>query len=460
MWNLKRAHMNIARPLVAFSLVFTYLSVAFADPTADHQRSPNSAAIKEVNSGKRTVANAAWWGFDPADSTRFLQAAIDSGAKKVIVSNVGRDWIIAPITLASNQEIVFEPGVVVTAKPGEFHGLHDSLFKATDLANIRLTGYGATLRMQKSDYMTDKYEKAEWRSGIFLNGCSGVVVEGLTIRDTGGDGIYLGDWGKGYNDNITIKDVLFDDNYRQGISIISAEKVLVENCVLKNTRGTGPAAGIDLEPDNEGSRLTEIVVRNCIADNNDGPGFCVSPAKLSSKSHDISVLFENCLVSSGQSHGFMVSAVRDDGPQGYIEFRNCHAQNTRLHGARILDKSARSAVVRFVNCTWRNVAVGDPDSGEWDPQHPNRYEGVANYPIVIHLRGSSWSTQPGGIVFEDCTVFDDEDRPFLAYRAPFDNPPGLTAVSGTITVVNPHGATMELGPATKSITLRVNTAAR
>ena len=32
-----------------------------------------------------TVVVASCWGFDPADSTEFLQAALDSGARKVII---------------------------------------------------------------------------------------------------------------------------------------------------------------------------------------------------------------------------------------------------------------------------------------------------------------------------------------------------------------------------------------
>src|SRR5688572_2033662 len=125
----------------------------------DQRRQANPAAVAEVQAGKRTEANAAWWGFDPKDSTRFLQAAINSGAKTVIVSNMGADWIITPITLAGDQEIIFEPGVVVTAKPGEFHGTHDSLFRADSKTGITLIGYGATLRMQKADYQSDKYQK-------------------------------------------------------------------------------------------------------------------------------------------------------------------------------------------------------------------------------------------------------------------------------------------------------------
>lgn len=404
----------------------------------DNFRRENPAAVAEAKAGSRETVSAAWWGFNETDATPFLQAAINSGAKRVVVPNMGTDWVVTPITLEANQEIFFEAGVVVTAKPGAFKGSHDSLFSAKEKGGITIGGYGATLRMQKADYMTDAYSKAEWRTAIYFDSCHDIRVYGLTIRDTGGDGIYLGDSGEpGYSRAVTIADVLFENNYRQGISLISAEDVVIHNCVFKDTGGTGPAAGIDLEPNHPASRLVNITVRNCVAENNEGPGFIVSPSGLSSKSKDVSVLIENCFVKSGRSHGVMVSGVRDDGPGGSIEFRNCHIRNIRLHGARILDKSASGARVRFVNCTWKDVAQ--------DPIDSSGFKAVPNVPIMIHLRSLSWSQTPGGVDFEDCMVIDEQCRPFIAYRAPFPDAPSLHDVKGTFTVTNPETAKTDFG---------------
>ena len=73
-------------------------------------------------SSKIQEAKASWWGFDPDDSTRMLQEAINSGARKLIVDNVGKPWIVTGIALASNQEILFERGVEVLAKKERFQG--------------------------------------------------------------------------------------------------------------------------------------------------------------------------------------------------------------------------------------------------------------------------------------------------------------------------------------------------
>ena len=143
----------------------------------------------------------------------------------------------------------------------------------------------------------------------------------------------------------------------------------------------------------------------------------------------------------------MVSGVKDDGPKGLIEFRNCHVRNTRLHGARILDKSADSARVRFVNCSWKDVAQGTVDAGG--------YEGVPNLPIMIHLRGFAWSRKPGGIEFVDCLLIDERNRPFIAFRAPFETAPPLHDLSGNITVSNRFEAKTDLGAQARDVSLRI-----
>ena len=41
---------------------------------------------------------------------------------------------------------------------------------------------------------------------------------------------------------VVIKDVVADDNHRQGMSVISALGLLVENCTFSGTNGTSPMA--------------------------------------------------------------------------------------------------------------------------------------------------------------------------------------------------------------------------
>jgi hypothetical protein len=96
-----------------------------------------------------------------------------------------------------------------------------------------------------------------------------------------GDGIYLGVGQRGVPcTDILIRAVLCDRSHRQGISVISAENVLMENCVLRGTSGTPPMAEIDFEPNEPGERIANCVMRNCTVADNAGDGFalCLGPA--------------------------------------------------------------------------------------------------------------------------------------------------------------------------------------
>ncbi|MCA9413986.1 MAG: right-handed parallel beta-helix repeat-containing protein, partial [Candidatus Omnitrophica bacterium] len=253
---------------------------------ADTANFSNPTAVEEVLSGSRETANASWWGFDEEDSTEILQSAIDSGAQKVVIPNMSKPWVVRPIQLKGDQELVLEEGVVVEAKRGEFRERGDSLFTAKDIDNLTIRGYGATLKMQKEDYMVGdvlhrlgwnrwfgQYEKAEWRMALRIRGCKNVQVLGLTLSDSGGDGIYIAD-GKDrkISENIAIRDVVCDNNYRQGISIIGVKNLLVEDSVFKNTWGTPPSAGVDIEPDGEDDVVQGVVFRNCRFEDNYGDG--------------------------------------------------------------------------------------------------------------------------------------------------------------------------------------------
>jgi len=402
----------------------------------------STGAVREVLEGKRTEANAAWWGFNETDATDALQSAIHSGAMKVIVPDMGKDWIVRPIQLAGDQEIVFEKGVVVAAKKGEFKGRGDCLFRGAGISGLTLRGYGATLRMQKQDYMSDAYEKAEWRMVIGLYSCNDVEILGMTLRDSGGDGIYLGVSGDQiYCSNIHIKDVTCDNNYRQGISVISAENLLIEDCTLKNTWGTPPAAGIDLEPNHAEEQMTDCIIRNCVMENNEGAGILIYLRPLSAESEDVSILFENCRVTSAKGSGLIVGAIKDDGPMGSIEFSNCKIENTAKVGAQVYDKSADRARVRFTKCTWKNTAL---DAVGNEPPSP----------LWIYLRRPELTRRHGGIDFIDCTLEDIENRPFLTATEK-ESAFGVYDITGKITVRNPYGAIMYLGAKSEGITLEI-----
>ena len=272
----------------------------------------NRQAIDDVATGRIKVAKASWWGFRTEDSTKALQAAIDSGVPKLIVEDMGAPWIVTPIRLRSNQEIEFEKGVELLAKRGEYKGGGATLVTARNVENVVLRGYGATFRMWREDYDNpDLYKKAEWRHCLSIWSSSNVKVLGLRLENSGGDGIYLGTATKWVtNRDIVIRDVLCESNYRQGISVITAESLLIENTVMRTTRGTRPEAGIDFEPNHPEERLADVVMRNCLSENNTY-GYLLNLSPHSAGSERISLRFENCRAIKNTGRGFSYSIVRN-----------------------------------------------------------------------------------------------------------------------------------------------------
>lgn len=444
----------IAALLAIALLPVSTARAAMPEVTADPQ------AVKEVLSGKRTEANAAWWGFDAEDATEALQAAINSGARQLVVPDMGSPWIVRPLKLAGDQELVLAEGVVVEAKRGAYQGRGDSVFTARDVSNLTLRGYGATVRMHKEDYIVGlvlgnlgwdrwygPYEKAEWRMALSLRGCTNVNVLGLTLRDSGGDGIYIDGGRQGPCREVHIKDVLCDNNYRQGISVISVDGLLVENSRFNNTWGTPPSSGVDIEPDSPEQKLKRIVFRNCRFEGNYGDGIEVFLAHQAEAADDVSIRFEDCRITSRRGAGIRVTKIADR-PKGLVEFRNCTVENTEAYGIKVQDKSTLGARVRFVDCALRNVARDRAYHGLWAPVwlHPSRAAGAVQEQTKFAY------ARFGGIDFVNLTVEDDFDRAAIASEPPL-RAIELFDITGTITVTNPHGAKAAIGDRQHSISL-------
>ena len=82
-----------------------------------------------------------------------------------------------------------------------------------------------------------------------------------------GDGFYV----EGAKDT-KFCGVIADNNRRQGLSIVEADGVLVTDLVFRNTRGTRPSAGIDLEPDHAEQKIVNVRIQNSKFIDNAGPG--------------------------------------------------------------------------------------------------------------------------------------------------------------------------------------------
>ena len=150
-----------------FFLSFLALCSLASLACADGVILPDEAKIAAVQSGQITEAKMSWWGFDPEDSTKQFQAALDSGAAKLTIDKMPSDWVINQVYPRSNMEIFFEEGVRVVAKRGEFKSSGACLWTFNSVENVAIHGNGGELRMWKEDYLDpNQYLLAEWRHAI------------------------------------------------------------------------------------------------------------------------------------------------------------------------------------------------------------------------------------------------------------------------------------------------------
>ncbi len=280
--------------------------------------------VAAVEKGERKEALVSWWGFDREDSTRFLRAAINSKAAKVMLDRQAGAWMTRQLRARSNLELVIPEGVELVAKRGCFRAQGDTLLTIAGCTNVTVTG-GGTVRMWFEDYVDRKrYCWSEWRHAISILDSRNVILENLRVADSGGDGLYVGTHRRGGNHDITVRNVVFSRNNRQGISVITVDGMLVERCILENTCGTLPMAGIDFEPNSANEMLQNIVMRDTIARGNVGSGFDFSVFHLNSDSPPISITLENCR-SEGNKRATHIyrsnSAI--SGFRGKVVFRNC-----------------------------------------------------------------------------------------------------------------------------------------
>ena len=278
----------------------------------------NAAAPKEVR-----VSD---FGCDAEDATRFVQAALDSGAKRVVFDAKGSPWIVKPVRAHSDTDIVFEDGVELLAKKGEFHGKRDYLLDLSNVTNVTLVGLGAkggTLRMNKADYQKPPYTPSEWRYALSLLGAVRVQVENMSFLESGGDGICLG---RNNCKDIVIRRCRCIANHRQGISVCGAENLLIEDCDLDATSGTAPSAGIDFEPDRPSNSIANCTLRNCRIRGNRGRGIDIFLPHQNARSKTIGIRVENCYISGNSMGTDIVVGDFTPGaspPRGGIAFKNC-----------------------------------------------------------------------------------------------------------------------------------------
>ncbi len=369
-------------------------------------------------------------GHDIDDSTEFLQAALDSNYATVVIDHVPGGWTTRPLVINRDDlRLVVEPDVMVRALPGGYAATSASMLTIRNRSNITISGYGATFAMNKPEYTS-----GEHRMVIRAYGCHDLTIEGLTVRDSGGDGIYLGAGTTPCRD-VVIRDVVSDNNRRQGISVISAERLVIEGCALLNTNGTAPQSGIDFEPNTATERLTDVVMRDCVLSGNHTGGVRVSMMQLRETSHPVSILIERTTIGSqiGGTPQIMIACDKVHDFPGTFEVRDSLIDVSPGTGAFQIRRSGPGGLLAKLTRT-----------SMWVWGNPFLVFG----PMTL---SSESAPIYGNLHCDQVEVHTDLPGPYLRT----DGLPDTTVhnVKGTVTVSGPEVTTEELGDHLDEVTL-------
>ena len=248
------------------------------------------------------------FGFDKINATKCIQAALDSEHRDLIIDNTGSDWIVDPIILRSNKNIVIDENVVIRARHDGFHGVKDSMFVGKGVSNITISGKKNAAIINENDYFNRKYySQSEWRHTFALAGCTNITIRDLKLQGSGGDGFYIRDHKKKTSCNITLENLDVSKQGRQGVSLISVNGLRIRNCTFRDTRGLSPEAGIDFEPNHPYHEFTDCVIENATFSNNRGANALHVFGKLNATTKPVSITYKNCVFEGGNSRGIIIN---------------------------------------------------------------------------------------------------------------------------------------------------------
>ena len=381
-------------------------------------------------------------GFDALNSTSFLQYAFQETTEDTIIIDyiAGAVWNTGPLTIErSNVTIIFEKNVVLQALPGAF-GIFESLIQISDQSNIDMIGYGATLMMNREEYVL--LNDSEFRHGLSLGSVTNMRIEGLTIIETGGDGILLTrsfrpNSPKNYCENITILNCKLSNNYRQGLSVTSVSGARILNSEFSETSGTLPEDGIDFEPDIPEERIENVLVKDCRIFNNNGNAIQFAMFMMNDNSRDISITIENTYMANNHdpsnTFDFAEIAATDNGNNGvdgFVTFKNCFIESSEWTAVYV-SKTVLSYFMNFENCVFKDVS--------------NNLQSLNN-PIFLEVTDySNPVPRFGGLNFKDCVIEYDQEIPFFNLVENIPTSPGLGDVTGNFFIVSPSDNGLNLG---------------
>ncbi|MBF4486003.1 right-handed parallel beta-helix repeat-containing protein [Flavobacterium sp. CSZ] len=217
------------------------------------------------------------------------------------------------LTIPSNRKIYFNRYSKVIYR-GPAKGRLSDIIKVYNASNVKI--YNANIvgsRKEKND------QAGEWSAGICVLNSLNVEIYNFQIKDTWGDGVFVGSEDGKVSSNIVIKNGSIDNARRDGISITSANNLHIDSVFISNTFGTLPMNGIQIEPSLYKETLKDVNLSNIYTFNNPG-GFCINLQAFSIKNNpqkEVSITMQN-YTDDGSNYSFGTSINDDNSIQNPI----------------------------------------------------------------------------------------------------------------------------------------------
>lgn len=206
------------------------------------------------------------------DDTAAIQAAVDrtagTGGTTLVPDGTYMINALRGIQLKSRMTLRLSSGATLRAIPnGSTNYEVVAIRGATDVNVV-----GGTIEGERGAHQG---KDGQWGHGLHVVASKNVVIEAVRARECWGDGIYVGGSG---SSKISVCRVLAEHNRRQGMSITSADGVVVQDSTFRDTKGQEPETGLDIEP-NAGETVTNVRITRCKFQNNAGGGLLIGPAR-------------------------------------------------------------------------------------------------------------------------------------------------------------------------------------
>ncbi len=200
------------------------------------------------------------------DDTAAIQRAVTAAAGTNGTVHVPEGtYLINALTsiyLKSNMTFSMATGAVLRAIPNGSGNYGIVRIKDASYVNV----LGGTIQGER---LAHTGTTGEWGHGLIMSNAHHVVIEGVTSKECWGDGFDVM-----FSSDVTMCNVVADRNRRQGISITSVDGLVIRNSTFKNTAGTLPESGLDIEP-NAGETVNNVLITGCTFTGNAGNGIQV-----------------------------------------------------------------------------------------------------------------------------------------------------------------------------------------